>query len=278
MKSKITSVFFLVSALMLPTITSAQTAVVTYGVQVPVPALGTFGLLTMGLLLALFGFIWVKKHPNTAHKLAVTAIAAGLLTSAGTGGWLVSNAEAIPSITDYLFSENSSPVSVTNFPASLTNDLAESALIISIDVSGCQTPTEITGTCEEGAFLAGNGGSCSLDSVCAPDIPTGLQCDTGTDTYTNSPWVICESTPDELWISADNQGTYNADLICQDLGFDRAGQRGGTCGNVCGYCEATTSCDSPGNKTFDGNGASSGDYGLVMAVTVHWTCVNDPAG
>ena len=46
---------------------------------------------------------------------------------------------------------------------------------------------------------------------------------------------------------------------------------GGTCGNVCGYCQGGTSCNSLGNMNFDGGGDSNFPQ---LAVTVHWLCTN----
>lgn len=274
MKSMRGRFFYLVFTLMFSSVAVAQTAEVTYISQIPVPVFGTFGLLVMGLVLALTGYVFLKKRSDAFQKLTVTAITVGLLTSAGAGGWLVKNAEAVISATEYLFSENSNPVIVTSFPAAVTNDLGYPATILSVEVSGCPGEIAITGTCEPDVNLSENGGSCSLDSVC--ESIGAQQCDTGNDIYTNSPWVVCEASANEAWVSADDGGQYNADVICQELGYDRADQAGGTCGNVCGYCEAPTSCSAPGTKIFDGNGVSTGPYGMLLATTVMWTCVNDP--
>ena len=252
----------------------AQTAEVSYSVAESVPVLGSGMTLLLGIVLLLLGWSWLRKNPGSSYKnLAIGAISVGMLASAASGGWLVSNANAVIAATSYLFSENSSPVSVTSFPAMLENDLDKIATIESIEVSGCPDLAQVTGSCEEGLDLYPNGGSCSIDSVCS----STQQCETGVDPINDSPWVICEASDTEVWVSADNGGTYNADLICQNLGFDEVGQYGGTCGNVCGYCEAATSCAAPGNKTFDSSGnQGEGDYGLILATTVHWTCVNLP--
>jgi hypothetical protein len=266
--------FKIVSLLFVPGFAIAQTAEVTYTVAQAVPIFGSGIALLLGLALLLTGWVWLKKNPGSSYsKLATGIMALGMLASVSSGGWLVSNANAVIATTTYLFSENASPVIVSSFPATLENDLTAVATLQSIDVEGCQGIAKITGSCEVGMTLAEVGGSCSLDSVCGAQG----QCDTGLDPITNSPWVICEQSINEAWISADDGGTYNADLICQNLGYDRAGDHGGTCGNVCGYCEGTTSCSSPGNKFFDGGGGE-GDagFGLVLSYTVHWLCVNDP--
>jgi len=52
-------------------------------------------------------------------------------------------------------------------------------------------------------------------------------------------------------------------------------QQGGTCGNVCGYCEAPTSCESTGNRHFDGAGDCGVDeIGRKTCFTVMWECVH----
>jgi len=153
----------------------AQTALITYG-SAPVtsaappeaiPVLGSAGLLILGGLLSLIGARWLKKSKHASRALTITIISAGLMISAGSGGWLVSNAEAVVTTTEYLFSEQSSPVSVTSFPAELVNDLETEATIESIDVSECPTSVSLQGTCEADSVLAANGGSCTLDSVCS---------------------------------------------------------------------------------------------------------------
>ena len=97
------------------------------------------------------------------------------------------------------------------------------------------------------------------------------KCGTGNDAQTNSPWVICEATANSAWISANNTGTYHPLAICQSLGYTAVGQQGGTCGNVCGYCQGATSCNATGNKTFDNSGVNSCGAG-TLCFTVHWTC------
>ena len=104
-------------------------------------------------------------------------------------------------------------------------------------------------------------------------------CTQGNDPGTNAPWVVCEANADEAWISANTQGQFHPVLICQDLGYDTVGQWGGTCGNVCGYCQGGTSCNNTGNKNFDhGNWNGSGNCGQdnlgpIICQTVMWTCV-----
>jgi hypothetical protein len=47
----------------------------------------------------------------------------------------------------------------------------------------------------------------------------------------------------------------------------------GTCGDVCSLCQSG-SCGSPGNESFDGEGACGSDaYGPILCYTVMWTCL-----
>ncbi len=85
------------------------------------------------------------------------------------------------------------------------------------------------------------------------------------------PWVICAINETSAWVSASDTGLYQADDICNHLGFTTVAAYGGTCGNVCGYCEGPTSCESPGTKFFSGSGGS--DF-PELGSTVHWLCTN----
>ncbi|WP_437958456.1 hypothetical protein WME76_01535 [Sorangium sp. So ce119] len=103
----------------------------------------------------------------------------------------------------------------------------------------------------------------------------GEVCRTGEDVGTGSPWVVCAADEDTAWVSANAEGYFHLDLICQELGYAAAGAIGGTCGNVCGYCEDPTSCDSPGQRFFDGGGECGTDeLGRLICFTVQWECVN----
>jgi len=65
--------------------------------------------------------------------------------------------------------------------------------------------------------------------------------------------------------------------ICQALGYSSVSAIGGTCGNVCGYCQAPTSCSARGNEHYDGGGAPSVaavNAGATLSFTVHWRCAN----
>jgi len=84
------------------------------------------------------------------------------------------------------------------------------------------------------------------------------------------PWVICSVDGNTAWVSANTGGTYNALAICQFLGFTTVAQKGGTCGNVCGYCEGPTDCMNHGQMNFDNGGGN----GQSLSHTVQWLCSN----
>lgn len=127
--------------------------------------------------------------------------------------------------------------------------------------------------CDDGNMGSGDGCSAS----CTPEFPN--QCDGGNDPYTGAPWVVCSADSNTAWLSANNQGYYHPEAICQSLGYSTVGQWGGTCGNVCGYCEGATDCTTHGTQQFDfgawagvGNCGNDG-FGETICVTVMWTCV-----
>ncbi len=89
-----------------------------------------------------------------------------------------------------------------------------------------------------------------------------------------SKWVICSADCNGAWIAGNTGGTYHAGLICHNLGYSKVGQYGGTCGNVCGYCEGATNCNMHGQQHFDNGGLQGMDmYGPILSFTVMWTCV-----
>ena len=85
-------------------------------------------------------------------------------------------------------------------------------------------------------------------------------------------WIVCQADATTAWISdASSGGTYQADLICNYLGFSSVTAQGFTCGNVCGNCYngggecgTTSSADS----YFDGGGGSVS----WLSGSVHWVC------
>lgn len=117
-------------------------------------------------------------------------------------------------------------------------------------------------------YMVQNGGGGQCD-----DVPA--VCTQGSDPVTMAPWVVCAADADTAWVSADNAGVYHVDQICQELGYSQASQFGGTCGNVCGYCEEPTSCEAPGNRFFDGAGECGVDeIGRQVCLTVMWECIH----
>jgi hypothetical protein len=124
----------------------------------------------------------------------------------------------------------------------------------------------------------------AVDNDCDGDIDEDCAtypeaCDTGTDPHFGSPWVVCDADEDSAWISADNVGQFHAEVVCQDLGYDTVSSWSGTCGNVCGYCEAPTSCENPGNRNPENRSWASPNGGYTslggwIHRTVQWECAN----
>ena len=124
-------------------------------------------------------------------------------------------------------------------------------------------------------FMKKSGGEAPPCVVTIPEV-----CDAGTDPGTGSAWVVCEADADEAWVSADHFGQYHAELICQTLGYDTVAHWGGTCGNVCGFCEGPTSCVNPGRKrvdvrAWDNFNCGQDALGRIICNTVDWICVNE---
>jgi cysteine-rich repeat protein len=125
--------------------------------------------------------------------------------------------------------------------------------------------------CDDGN--ATNGDGCNTNCTTGPSV-----CDGGTDPGTGDAYVVCQVDDSGAWLSANSGGSYHAILICQELGYNAVGEYGGTCGNVCGYCEDVTSCDAPGQNIFDigpwdGGNCGADGMGALICNTVQWTCV-----
>jgi hypothetical protein len=89
-----------------------------------------------------------------------------------------------------------------------------------------------------------------------------------------SKWITCQSDCNTAWVAANTGGTYHAGQICNGLGYSKVGMYGGTCGNVCGYCQQGVSCMNLGMMKFDGGGHQGDDmYGPILSFTVHWQCL-----
>lgn len=251
----------------------AQTATITYSLPQAIPVIGNSLLLILGVVLAFLGARWLQHRPAAGRKLSIALLSGGLAIASASTLWLSQNTQALPAAIAVLFSENDNPLEVSSFPAELTNDLDAPATLRSIDIAGCSSSAQLAGTCSVGTTLAAQGGSCLIESICSSSPAfEGEVCFASTEFSSADPWVICDINESEAWVSASTGGTYNALAICQGLGYDTVGQQGGTCGNVCGYCEGETSCSNPGSRTFDGRGGEI----TALNQTVQWTCVNIP--
>lgn len=100
------------------------------------------------------------------------------------------------------------------------------------------------------------------------------QCQTGQSPTSNNNYVVCRADASSAWVSSTTVGgaQYRALQICQFLGYSSVSAQGGTCGNVCGYCQSATSCTSRGNETYDGGGGGGVNSGNLIGSTVHWRC------
>ena len=131
-----------------------------------------------------------------------------------------------------------------------------------------------------------NCGGCG--NVCPPSAPlcrygqcvagcSATQCQQGSDVANaNLEWVVCQADCTSAWVSmlSASGGSYHAEYICKQLGYNKLGSYGGTCGDVCGYCQSGTTCTSHGPETFDNGGTSCGSdtYGQILCYTVMWQC------
>ncbi len=91
-----------------------------------------------------------------------------------------------------------------------------------------------------------------------------------------SKWIVCSADCNQAWVAANTGGTYHSCQICNLLGYSKVGMFGGTCGNVCGYCQQGVSCMMLGNMKFDGGGNQGQDNpacGPILSNTVMWQCL-----
>ena len=130
-------------------------------------------------------------------------------------------------------------------------------------------PVSCTCVCAPGTEECG--GSCVPTGQCAP-----AACQQGADPETGAVYVVCRADASTAWVSFSQPGggLYHADQICQLLGYSVSGPFGGTCGNVCGFCEGVTSCQAPGTESYNLQGACGSDeHGTILCYTVNWECV-----
>ena len=164
----------------LPGLAAAQQAVITYnngvaGAQA-IPAAGPLALMAGGAALAVLGGAAIRRGNNRSlRSIAALTAASGLGLAAWGGGVQTQQVWAQTAYVEWFLSDHPSPVTVDQFPAQITNDRPEPALIQSIQIDNCPTGASpsITGTCQVGDTLAPAGGQCSLDSVCATTGPVG---------------------------------------------------------------------------------------------------------
>jgi hypothetical protein len=143
--------------------------------------------------------------------------------------------------------------------------------------NGCevnlQTDASNCGTCGNRCSGSCNAGSCGCLS--GGRLPPN-RCVTGTDPFTGAPWIICRADCNTAWVNANSSGRYHANFICQQLGYRTLGNWDGTCGNVCGYCEGSTSCSANGNERMgrtEGPNCGSDSNGGIYCNTVMWQCL-----
>ena len=129
--------------------------------------------------------------------------------------------------------------------------------------------------CDDGN--ANNGDGCS--ATCKEEPKGPKQCDQGNDPGTGAPWVVCTADANSAWISSNPEGQYHIVKICQDLGYSKVGEWGGTAGAVCGVNQANSSCMNLGQKVFTqgawkgtGNCGQDG-LGPIVCKWVQWTCL-----
>ena len=106
---------------------------------------------------------------------------------------------------------------------------------------------------------------------------SATQCQQGSDVANaNLKWVVCQADCTSAWVSmlSTNGGSYHATYICQQLGYNKLGSYGGTCGDVCSYCQSGTTCTNHGPENFTGGGNCGSDqYGQILCQTVMWQCL-----
>ena len=117
-----------------------------------------------------------------------------------------------------------------------------------------------------------NNGVCAMGCLNGKMPPRA--CQAGQDPVNMSNWVVCTADCMTAWISANTSGNFHAAKICMNLGYSKLGSYGGTCGNVCGYCQGNTSCMAPGMMHFDNAGNCGMDAnGPILCSTVMWQCL-----
>jgi hypothetical protein len=117
------------------------------------------------------------------------------------------------------------------------------------------------------------GNKCAANEQCSSGqcLSHPKPCDSGNfGVLSGANWVVCQADAQTAWVSANNSGTYEINKICIHLGYAKASQWGGTCGNVCGYCQGATSCNNVGSRHFDNSTGCSPPN--THCNTVQWEC------
>ena len=153
---------------------------------------------------------------------------------------------------------------------------------ITVQTKGCSSGTaNCDGSANNGCEVSLNsdanncgscGNSCGSNESCSSGscVSHPAKCKTGNGPDYGNPYVVCDANANSAWISAAKKQTqyFNARKICRNLGYNKVVATGGTCGNTCGYCEGSTSCNNTGSKSFNGGGGSHTRLGYW----VHWRC------
>lgn len=139
---------------------------------------------------------------------------------------------------------------------------------------GCGVACDPGQVCSAGSCYNADGG---VPDMSGPGCLEGGKappavCFIGTDPMSGARYTICRADCMTAWVHhADpGGGRFAFQTICRDLGYARAAQWGGTCGDICGYCEGkTSSCMRNGTEKYDSGGMCGAD---CLSVTVMWQC------
>ncbi len=138
------------------------------------------------------------------------------------------------------------------------------------------------GTACPAGYYCFHGACQNPDASPPPDMTTGCLngaksppavCAVEHDPMSGSGYTFCRADCSSAWIAnADaGGGTFAFQTICQNLGYTKAAQWGGTCGDICGYCQGhVNSCMMTGTEKYDGGGVCGAD---CLGSTVMWECV-----
>ncbi|MBN2566673.1 hypothetical protein JXB02_01140 [Candidatus Woesearchaeota archaeon] len=131
-------------------------------------------------------------------------------------------------------------------------------------------------------FLLSAGIATALPYVGQTGIDTTYVNSWSGSTYYNTnvnEWIVCRADESSAWVAAYDSnmniqpgddysvgqpgGNYDTYAVCASLGYATVDAWGGTCGTVCGYCEAHYG----GYENYDFGSSPSN-----LHSTVHWRC------